>query len=84
MFKPQRLRRSEDERSISFDSVVKYVTVINKKKKKEKKRKEKDRVTKNNEFGEAQREIVRDRDDDWMNRDARYKRWEFFVIISVA
>lgn len=52
MFKPQRLRRSEDERSISFDSVVKYVTVINKKRK-EKKRKEKDRVTKNNEFGEA-------------------------------
>lgn len=39
MFKPQRLRRSEDERSISFDSVVKYVTVINKKRK-EKKRKE--------------------------------------------
>lgn len=42
MFKPQRLRRSEDERSISFDSVVKYVTVINKKKKK--KRKERKRI----------------------------------------
>lgn len=39
MFKPQRLRRSEDERSISFDSVVKYVTVINKKKKERKEKK---------------------------------------------